>query len=134
VGVRDGGMTDKPHNDGQWTVARFNSFIKGGLRQISRRWPPKYKVKKDAWVERGVYQCAGYKKRKHRAPVSVINDKKKRVNNIFVDHIDPIVDPEVGFTNWDSIISRMFCEATGLQVLCSECHKRKTDDERSRRI
>ena len=122
-------MKDKPYYSGQWTVARFNSFIKGGLRNISQRWPPKYQVRKEAWVKRGVYKCVGYKRRTHQAPAS-IRVNNKRVNNIFVDHIVPVIDPKKGFENWNTVVIRMFCEAEGLQVLCLDCHKRKTNDER----
>lgn len=125
-------MGDKIFNGGEWTAARFNSFIKGGLRQLSYRWGPIHKVKKAAWVERGVYQCKGYKKRTHKVPCTVKNDKGVRKNNVFVDHIDPVV-PSSGFKSWDSVISRMFCEADGFQLLCTQCHKEKTKDERDER-
>jgi hypothetical protein len=119
------------HNGGQWTEARFRSFIKGGLRGISLRWPPKSVVKKAARIRRGVYKCAGYGKRAHQADAS-IKEKGKRVNNIFVDHITPVIGEE-GFVSWDQVIERMFCEADGLQVLCRECHQAKTKDERQAR-
>jgi|TARA_R100000501_G_C2598786_1_gene96523 hypothetical protein len=129
---------EKSHNSGNWTVARFNSFIKGGLRQMSHRWPPKHEVKKAARRERGVYLCAGYKCRKHKVPVTIIDKKNtkyrptgQRINNIFVDHIVPVIDPEKGFVSWDAIVERMFCEADGLQVLCRKCHSLKTKDERA---
>lgn len=44
----------------------------------------------------------------------------------------PIVDPDVGFTTYDELIERMFCEAPNLQVLCTECHTVRTDDEKAR--
>lgn len=122
-------MTDKPRNNGEWTEARYHSFIKGALRSASIRWPPKYRVRKAAWIKRGVYKCAGYKRRAHQAPVS-IKKKGKRVNNISVDHIVPIIDPKKGFVSWDDVIDRMFCEAKGLQVLCQACHQKKTKDEK----
>lgn len=37
-----------------------------------------------------------------------------------VDHIIP-----VGSGDWNSRIERLFCDASGLQVLCKECHKKK---------
>lgn len=80
-------------------------------------------------MERGKYKCVGYKKRWHIVPAS-IKEKGKRVNNVHVDHIDPVIDPQEGFVSWDKVINRMFCEADGLQVLCRDCHKRKTNDER----
>ena len=126
-------MTDKLYNNNTWTFARLNTFIKSGLRAAWQRWPPKHRVKKAASVERGIYLCAGYKKRKHKVPVTILNNKRKRVNNIFVDHIEPVIDPVKGFISWDEFISRLFCEDKGLQVLCADCHKRKTNDERTLR-
>ncbi len=117
------------HNNNQWTTARYHSFIKGLLRAGMRRWGPKHTVRKAAWVKRGVYRCAGYKKRWHHAPAS-IKPKDKRVNNIFVDHIDPVISPHVGFVSWDVVIARMFCEVDNLQVLCKDCHDHKTKDEK----
>jgi len=125
--------SEKIYNSNTWTQARFNSFIKGGLRQISYRWPPKYLVKKAAWRARGTYLCAGYGKRSHKVSLS-ITEKKAKVNNVFVDHIDPVIDPEKGFESWDRVIERMFCETEGLQVLCRACHKEKTSDERKRKL
>lgn len=122
-------LTEKPYNNGTWTEARFNSFIKGALRALTKRWGPRYTSLKEARIERGVYKCAGYKKRSHKAPKS-IKIGEKRVNNIFVDHIDPIIGPE-GFTSWDEVIRKMFCEKDGLQILCKDCHDRKTQDERT---
>lgn len=117
---------EKPHNGGQWTTARFNAFIKGALRAAARRWPPKHEVKKAAWVRRGWYRCAGYEVPAHEVPLTV-----DRENNVFVDHIEPVVDPVQGFKGWDLVIERMFVEKEGLQILCKECHLKKTMNERS---
>jgi hypothetical protein len=56
---------------------------------------------------------------------------RKRVKNVFVDHILPIIDPEVGFTSWDDFINRLFCEREGLQCICGDCHDKKTTNERA---
>jgi hypothetical protein len=121
-------MTKKTRNSGQWTEARFQSFIKSALRKASMRWGPVNQTKKAAWVERGKYLCEGYERGSHVVPLTL--DKKK---NVFVDHISPIVLPEEGFVSWDTYIERMFCEAENLQVLCKECHDRKSKDEREAR-
>jgi len=119
-------------NGGNWTPARFNSFIKSALRNASMKWPPKNEAKKRARVERGVYMCAGYGRPPHKVPASLPPKpgNKRRINNAVVDHINPVIDPHKGFTSWDEVIDRMFCEADGLQVLCHECHKAKTADEK----
>ena len=119
-------------NGGAWTEARFRSFIRGGLRSISMRWPPKNKVKQNARVARGLYLCAGYKSKPHEVPASLppLPGNKRRINNAVVDHIQPVIDPRRGFLSWDELIKRLFCEADGFQLLCHDCHKRKTSDER----
>ena len=123
------------YNDGAWTPARFRSFIRGGLRSISIRWPPRNEVKKNARVRRGVYVCAGYKREAHETTASLPPKpgNKRRINNAVVDHISPVVCPSVGFVSWDELINRLFCEEEDLQVLCHECHTAKTADERSKR-
>ena len=118
---------EKTRCSGQWTEARFRSFIKGNLRQATRKWQPIQQCKKNAHVSRGVYECAQCKQ---HVPATVIDPiKRKRISNIFVDHINPIVNPEVGFVSWDSVIEGMFCELDNLQVLCKECHDIKCQEE-----
>lgn len=116
----------KTRNNGEWTEARFNSFIKSLLRQGTQRWGPIHLVKKEARVARGLYECAECKQ--HVGPT--YRDGRKRKQNIFVDHIEPIIDPAVGFTTWDECIQRMFCEKDNLQVLCKDCHDIKSQEEK----
>lgn len=118
---------EKVKCNGMWTQARFNSFITSMLRSGTQRWAPIQKCKKDANVRRGVYLCAECKE---EVPPT-IKVGRKREKNIYVDHILPIVDPEVGFVNWDEYIERMFVEAEGLQLLCGKCHTEKTNEERA---
>jgi len=114
-------------NDGTWTQAKFNSFIKNNLRSATRKWGPIHKCTKDARVARGLYECAECK---DHVPASIVDPEKRcRVKNIFVDHIVPIVDPALGFISWDSVIERMFCDSSNLQLLCLKCHKAKSQEE-----
>lgn len=111
---------------GRWTEARFNSFIKSALRGASRKWAPIQDALKDARVERGYYKCNGCKKK----VTATVKEGRKRVKNVHVDHINPIIDPNVGFTTWDDCIDRMFCEQENLQVLCRKCHDIKCAEEK----
>lgn len=45
-----------------------------------------------------------------------------------VDHIVPRVDPH-GWTTWDDYFERTFVAADGLQILCKECHRPKSESE-----
>jgi hypothetical protein len=113
--------------NGQWTEARYNSFIKSLLRQGTRRWAPIGEAQKEARVSRGLYKCAHCQE---EVP-NTTRDGRKRVQNIFVDHIEPIIDPNTGFTTWDDCIERMFCEKVNLQLLCRACHDIKSNEERA---
>lgn len=111
----------KTRNSNTWTEARFSSFIKSLLRKGSMRWEPINQTKKAAWVERGKYRC-----NKCKQVVSLTLDGKK---NVFVDHVIPASDPVEGFTSWDDFIYGLFCEADNLQVLCKQCHDKKSEEE-----
>lgn len=105
--------------------AEFITFVKNQLRGASWKWHPLTDVYKKARVGHGLYQCA---KCQQVVPATTIVNKK-RVKNVLVDHIIPIVDPYVGWTNFDDFINRLFCEVDNLQVLCRECHLIKTKEE-----
>ena len=115
-------------NSGKWTPSRFQAFIISALRSAHNKWGPKHEVKNDARVKRGVFKCAGCGK-EGPATLPPLPGNKRRRNNAAVDHIEPVIDPATGFVSWDEYIKRMFLEAEGYQVLCWECHKKKTDEE-----
>lgn len=118
----------KTRCSGQWTEAKFTSFIKNNLRRATIKWAPIQEVLKEARTRRGFYMCASCDQ---EVTASIKNDNGKRVKNAIVDHIEPIIDPAVGFTTWDDCINRMFCEKENLQVVCHECHQEKSNNEKA---
>jgi len=120
---------EKTRNNGQWTEARYTSFIKSALRSATGRWGPKQNVIREARVSRGMYKCSCCE-REGPATLPPKEGNKRRIRNIIADHEPPIIDPAVGFTNWDDYIKKMFCEIDGFQAVCHECHTKKTKEER----
>ncbi len=118
---------EKTRCNGMWTEAKFNSFIKNLLRQGTRKWAPIQLTKKNARTRRGFYRCAGCGQ---EVPATIVVNGK-RVNNVAVDHIKPIIDPSVGFTTWGDVIEAMYCEMDNLQLLCRACHDEVTAEERA---
>lgn len=43
------------------------------------------------------------------------------------DHIDPVIDAEKGFVDWNTYIERLFLGQ--IQPLCKQCHKEKSEIE-----
>lgn len=125
----------KSRNLGQWTEARFRSFIISALRGASQRWGPKSECIKRARVRRGWYKCEGCKQEVPATKEVTIKTgknagKKKRKKNILADHIEPIVNPKEGFKDFNTWIERCFVELDGYQALCLDCHDKKTQEEK----
>lgn len=120
---------DKPYNNGEWTTARFNSFVKSALRSASQRWPPKYTVLSEAKLGKRINPKTG-----RFAEHYLCNACREAfpLKEVQVNHIVPVV-PVSGFDSWDGVISRMFCEREGLEVLCIPCHKVTTKEENEQR-
>ncbi len=120
----------RSYNGGEWTEARFKSFVVSALRTATQRWPPKYAVLDAAFTERKTNVKTG-KLAKHFQ----CNECKKEfvAKEVQVDHKKPAVDPKKGWQGWDTFIDRLFCEEQNLQVLCVSCHKVKSALEKEQR-
>lgn len=118
-------MAKKPKSLSAWLTPK--------LRNIARMWPEKNKARAKAARRvqiglfkngkpefRTMYECSG-------------------CNELFakeetqMDHTDPVVDPAVGFTDWNTYINRLFCNSDGYTCMCKECHLVKTLDENDQR-
>lgn len=119
----------KPYNNGQWTTARFNSFIKGALRSASIRWPPRYSVLSEAFVGSKINSKSGRMAKHYKCNRC---EEHFPLKDVQVNHIIPVV-PLEGFVSWDDTIKRMFCEKEHLEVVCIPCHKIITKEENNER-
>lgn len=114
---------------GTLTEAGYRGFIRSLLRKGSMRWRPKSAAKMAA---------RHHEKLPGRGGRLVYHSTCAHCGGLFpettteVDHVTPVVDPEIGFTSWDDFIERLFCEADQLQVLCNTCHLKKTNAEKEK--
>ena len=111
--------TTKLRNGGEWTEARYNSFVKGALRSASQRWPPKYKTLTEACVGQQVNPASG---RLAKFYTCACCKGEFPAKSIEIDHIIPVV-PVTGFDSWDGVVERMYCEKQYLRAVCKPCHK-----------
>lgn len=91
-------------------------FAINALRRASYRWPGRYQAAKRAHIGRNQYKCES------------CNGTFTK-NEIQLDHIDPVVDPERGFVGFDEWIDRMFAYSDGWSTKCKPCHQVKTQAE-----
>lgn len=87
------------------------------LRRAWLRNPVRSAVLQAARIGRGIYVCN-------------ICSGITRYKDIKIDHIEPVVDPAVGWVSFDEFILRLFCDAENLQAICEKCHLDKTRLER----
>jgi 5-methylcytosine-specific restriction endonuclease McrA len=113
-----------------WTEGRLKSFITSCLRGGFRRYPPKYEVLKEAFVGKKINENTKRLSAHYRCNSC---GECFPTSEVQVDHVDPIVDPDIGFTSWDDFIYRLFCPKSNLQVLCKSCHTIKTKKENNTR-
>lgn len=121
-----GRRVERTRGAGNYTESEFWTMIRSALRQKSRWWKPiaicknnakrKYKGKNKR--QKYEFQCASCK------------DWFKGTD-VAVDHINPVGTlrkPE----DLPDFVMNLFCELDNLQVLCSSCHKIKTDGDRKK--
>lgn len=111
----------------------LKSVVIPKLRQASRFWPNKKEARNRAKVkvEVGVYKNGNSIYRTlYKCNVCGNNFDRRDTH---MDHINPVIDPEVGFVDWNTYIARLFVEPEGYQCICVGCHKEKTEKENKTR-
>lgn len=111
----------KPYAGGEWSHARFFQFIRSGLRQLSRRWPP---VTRLVWNEsRRPY--VGPNPRAKWSYRCAICAKWYMRKEMQADHIVPCGSLK-SFDDIGGFTKRLFVETGGLRILCADCHQIRT--------
>ena len=113
-----------------WSDAKWRGWIVSLLRRGTMKFPPRNEALRAAKTEKKInassgrlaqhYRCAGCK-------------EEFPAKGVCVDHIQPVIDPNGSFVDWNTYIERMFCPVDKLQVLCSSCHDLKSSKERIKR-
>jgi 5-methylcytosine-specific restriction endonuclease McrA len=119
-------VTAKTKNAGTMTESAFWSFIRSALRQKSRWWKPITECKMKA---RRAYK-GPLKRQKFEYQCNSCKDwfPEKKIN---VDHIVGAGSLNCA-ADLPGFVERLFCEQDNLQVLCTECHDKKTKLEKEK--
>lgn len=56
--------------------------------------------------------------------------RSRKGAKVAIDHIIPVIDPNVGFVDFNTYHARMWCDLSNLQKICGDCHQAKTNTER----
>ncbi len=95
------------------------------MRRSSQRWKPIIETRKKA---RRPYKGPNKRlKYEYKCNECKIYYPNKQIQ---VDHLKP-VGPLTDLSQLVGYVERLFCEASGLQVLCKTCHQKKTTKSRT---
>ena len=110
-----------------WSDAKWRSWVISLLRRGTMRFPPRNDALRAAKTEKKINEKTGRMAQHYECKSCKGHFSAK---NVCVDHIEPVINPGVGFINWDTYIERMFCPVDNFQILCSNCHDIKTAKEK----
>lgn len=119
---------ERTRASGEWSEAQFWSFIRSGLRQLSRRWPP---LVRHVYLQSRRDYRGDNKRQKHEYQCSACGDWFMR-KNIQADHIAECGSLK-SFADLPGFVERLLCEVEGLRLLCETCHQERTNEERRKR-
>lgn len=113
------------------TDPKLKTKITAALRKLSYQWEVRKKVMDKAKTR----TLMGNFKNGNPKYVNLYKcnscHKQFKSTEVQVDHVEPVIDPSIGFRDWNTYIDRLFCAVSNLQVLCKRCHNIKTKQENS---
>lgn len=110
-----------------WSTSKFWSFIRSGLRSTYNKWPPKWEV-----LHQAKRNYKGPNKRQKYEYLCAECQKYHAQANVQVDHIEP-AGALNSFDDLVAFVQKLFVGVEGLQVLCTGCHDKKTQEERKQK-
>lgn len=113
-----------------WTDAKWRSWVVSLLRRGTMKFPPRNDALRAAKTEKKINEKTGRMAQHYECAYCKGQFSAK---NVCVDHIQPVIDPNGSFVDWNTYIERMFCSVENLQVLCGDCHDVKSKEERIQR-
>lgn len=117
-------LKERTRGSNTLTEAGYWAFIRSGLRSKSMYWPPIHKAKLKA---RRASKSAN-KRLKYEYQCAICKqwwpDK-----DIEVDHITPVGTLRSG-DDLKLFVENLFCEEDKLRILCENCHKQVTKEQK----
>lgn len=109
----------------EWSEAKFWAFVRSGLRAKWQRFPARYAAlaqAKRAYVgdnrnQKWEYRCCNC-------------EQYFLQKDVAVDHIHPAGTLKT-YSDLPAFVQKLFVGLDKLQVLCRECHAKKTKEERN---
>lgn len=108
------------------------AVVISAMRRAFRRYPAYKQCLDNAKTEYFIPSKHGKQLRRVNFECSVCHQKFPR-KLIDIDHASAVVDPLVGFVDYNTYALRLFCNLDNLAAMCKNCHKEKSKHEAATR-
>ena len=119
---------------------KLKNTIVGAIRRVWHRAPQRIAVLQEQRREIQEYKKDGSPKLRKSifyvceyCNMLCKSQKSPNYPRAHVDHINPVIPIDGTSLTWDQFISNIFCDPDNLQVLCTDCHNTKTQEENNNR-
>lgn len=119
--------------------------VKNALRRIHMHDKQRDKAKKRCKIDAALYKCEaesckialyeGQSEKNYLALCEKYEGEYEVIRGkIEADHVIEVIDVKKGFCDWNTYIERLWCSAEGYNMLCRECHEKKTKEGTESRV
>lgn len=116
--------------------------IISALRRVSWQYAPRNERKKRQKRDKALYECEkcskllyeGKSQKTYKEYLEKYPNRLVEMDKPQCDHIQCVVPIIKNWEwSWDQFIANLFCGIEGYQILCTQCHKSKSDQENQQR-
>lgn len=116
----------KPFNTKNWLIS--------ALRRMSLRYPPANRARNRTKEVYFILSKKGKSLRRVKFTCEICGTKDLKSKEVELDHIVPLVDPKIGFTDWNTYLEKYLIQEADFQLICIPCHRIKTAKETEQRV
>jgi 5-methylcytosine-specific restriction endonuclease McrA len=107
----------------EWSESQYWSTVRSALRSGLKFYPPKLAV-----LNKAKTHCIDCGRQKWKVQCNNCKEHFK-LTEVQVDHITP-AGTLLSYEDLPRFVETLYCGEDNLQVLCSKCHRKKTNHER----
>lgn len=104
------------------------------MRRLSLRYPPRIAALNRTKETYFITAKNGNKVKRVKWTCELCGKKDLTSKEKELDHITPVVSTKDGWTNWEDFFDGLLCAESNWQILCLECHAKKTLEENKERL
>lgn len=104
------------------------------LRRLSLKWPLRIKAVNRTKKTYFIKSSKGTDVKRVSFTCETCGKTDLKSSEKQLDHKIPVIDPQVGFVDYNTFIERLFCDEDNFKTICLLCHQKKSSTEGEQRM